>query len=166
MKLSQLLFPYLLQHKILHLQGLGTLSFDGVPLSPEKDNDVVILPAGSVQFKADKKAILDPEFIGFISKETGKIKPLATADLESYIENGKQLLNISKPFILDGIGLLQLKNQNLLEFIQDTGSDGIVKDTGSRKLRTQEEGVQFDDDYLNPSNKEQKQTAPMLLWLC
>ncbi len=156
MKVSQLLFPYLLQHKTLHIQGLGTLSFEGQPVSPEKGKDEITFPNDSVKFKADKKAILDPEFIVFISKETGKIKPLATADLESFIENGKQLLNISKPFILDGIGLLQQNIQHQLEFVQDTIADGITKETGSRKLRAQEEGMQFDDDYLHPSDNKGK----------
>ena len=58
----------------------------------------------------------DEEFIDFIRTHTGKIKPLAESDLESYIAEGKILLNIGKPFHLEGIGTLQKNSAGKYEF--------------------------------------------------
>jgi hypothetical protein len=58
----------------------------------------------------------DEEFINFIRTETGKIKPLAESDLDSFLSDGKILLNIGKPFQLEGIGYLQKISEGTYEF--------------------------------------------------
>ena len=65
-----------------------------------------------------QKNILKPdeEFIEFIRTHTGKIRPLAESDLESFISDGKILLNIGKPFHLEGIGTLQKSRAGTYEF--------------------------------------------------
>jgi len=55
--------------------------------------------------------------ISFIKQETGKIKPLAIADLESFISSGMEMLNMGKPFQLEGIGNIQKDKNGLLEFV-------------------------------------------------
>lgn len=58
----------------------------------------------------------DEDFINFIRTETGKIKPLAESDLDSFLSDGKILLNIGKPFHLEGIGYLQKTREGIYEF--------------------------------------------------
>ncbi|RYZ34042.1 MAG: hypothetical protein EOP49_35010 [Sphingobacteriales bacterium] len=58
----------------------------------------------------------DDDFIEFIRIQTGKIRPLAESDLESYLSDGKLLLNIGKPFFLEGIGTLQKVREGDYEF--------------------------------------------------
>ena len=58
----------------------------------------------------------DDELIDFIKVHTGKMKPLASADLDFYLTTGTQLLNIGKPFYLDGIGTLIMNKQGRLDF--------------------------------------------------
>lgn len=58
----------------------------------------------------------DEEFIEFIRVHTGKIRPLAESDLESFLSEGKILLNIGKPFHLDGIGTLQKNRAGAYEY--------------------------------------------------
>lgn len=151
MKLSRILTDYLIQHKRLNLYGLGYLTFDGTAIIPdEKNNNGLPNISGNVVFHPDKKTALDDDLITFISKETGKIKPLASSDLESYLELGKQLINISKPFVLEGIGALQKNGQNELEFVQGNALQGQVDAQNKKTLKSADEDVHFDDNYLKP----------------
>ena len=135
------------------LQGLGTIQLDTSSSSISSSHPGSAVSAGTITFQFDKKAQADESFITYISKETGKIKPLATSDLESFIETGRQLLNISKPFILDGIGQLQLDIHNQVEFIQaDFVGMASEQMPGKKQVRTQSnDGIRFDDNYMHPA---------------
>lgn len=58
----------------------------------------------------------DDAFIDFIRTETGKIRPLAESDLDSFLSDGKILLNIGKPFHIEGIGHLQKNRSGSYDF--------------------------------------------------
>jgi hypothetical protein len=58
----------------------------------------------------------DDELIDFIRKHTGKIRPLAESDLETFVADGKLMLNIGKPFHIEGIGTLQKNKDAVYEF--------------------------------------------------
>ncbi len=154
MKVAQLLYPYLLKNKRLVLQGLGTVLLEETTqqpvISPRRDMPV---SPGIITFIHDKKAPADEAFIAYISKETGKIKPLATSDIESFIETGKQLMNISKPFVLDGVGVLQRDIHNQIEFVQDEFGPADNDEMQGKKFNKPKsnDGIQFDDDYMHPA---------------
>jgi len=136
LKLSLLFFDYLVQNKELNLQGIGHFSLDETVLkTPEQESEGILIVPGSIRFQLDKKVVPDEKLISFISKETGKIKPLASSDLDSYIELGKQLININKPFILEGIGLLQKNGQNQLEFVEDRPGHDLRYSLDSSKIK-------------------------------
>ncbi len=118
MKIEQLLVQHFYQKREVTLQGLGkfTLSPD-VIIPTENDKDVAI-PANSITFQYNPKATEDDELIDFIVQQTRKIKPLASADLDSYLVLGKQFLNIGKPFKIEGIGTLEKNQPGEFEFIQ------------------------------------------------
>lgn len=154
LKLSRLLVDYLIQHKSLKLQGIGILTFDEkIVRTPEQEKEGLIFAPESIQFKEDRKLKEDIELIGFISKETGKIMPLAAADLDSYLELGKQLINISKPFVLESIGVLQKNGQNKLEFNQGDSYIAPTDHIQKKGSRVTDEEVHFDDNYLKPAKK-------------
>ncbi len=69
-----------------------------------------------MQFKQQPVAKADDSLIDFIRTHTGKIKPLAESDLESYLADGKLLLNIGKPFHIDGIGTLSKNKLGIYDF--------------------------------------------------
>jgi hypothetical protein len=141
LKLSRLFAEYLIQNKKLTLPGIGSFTVDETILkTPEQETAGIRIVPGSVLFHPDKKIAPDQALIEFISKETGKIKPLATSDLESYLELGMQLININKPFILEGIGTLQKNGQNQLEFIQ---GDAF---TGQPELQSKKAGKLFEEE--------------------
>ncbi len=58
----------------------------------------------------------DEDLIDFIRKHTGKIRPLAESDLETFVADGKLMLNIGKPFHIEGIGTLQKNREGVYEF--------------------------------------------------
>lgn len=146
-KVSEILLNYLLTHKKLQLPGLGTFHMTGSYTISDEDKSI-IFPQGSVEFKLDNSTIEDPELIATISKETGKIKPLASADLDSLIIQGKQLMNISKPFVIDGIGTLQKNHRNEVEYIPFVAE--INRGERDKRLEEPGEAVRFDDNYLRP----------------
>jgi hypothetical protein len=154
LKLSRLLADYLLQQKSLKLQGIGILTVDEtVTKTPEQEKEGIIFAPNSIHFKEDRKLVEDKELIGFISKETGKIMPLAASDLDSYLELGKQLINISKPFVLENIGVLQKNGQNKLEFNQGDSHVSPIEQIHKKTGRPNDEEVHFDDNYLRPAKK-------------
>lgn len=110
MKIEQLLVQQLYNHKEVSLQGIGTFRLsESVVLPADGDKDYNI-PADGITFTYDPKTTEDNALIDYIVQQTRKIKPLASADLDSYIMLSKQFLNIGKPLRIEGIGTL-LKTQ-------------------------------------------------------
>lgn len=154
MKLTRLLAEYLVQYKSLKLQGIGVLTVDEtVAKTPEQEKEGIIFATDSIHFTEDRKLGEDKDLIGFISRETGKIMPLAASDLDSYLELGKQFINISKPFILEGIGVLQKNGQNKLEFTQGDSHSALADQNHKKASRPGDEEVNFEDNYLRPVKK-------------
>ncbi len=149
MKVSDILLNYLLKHKKLPLPALGTFNLTGSYSLSEGDKRI-ILPAGSVEFVLDPATPEDPELISAIAAETGKFKPLASADLESLILQGKQLMNISKPFLIEGIGTLQKNHRNEIEYIPFV--DDTHRQESDLRLEEPGEAIRFDNNYLKPAS--------------
>lgn len=116
MKLSSLFAKYLYQQKQLRLPGIGVFSLDPSITVPDAADKLFPDFLQNIQFKQQPVNSPDEEFINFIRTETGKIKPLAESDLDSFLSDGKILLNIGKPFQIDGIGHLHKTREGILEF--------------------------------------------------
>lgn len=117
MKIALLLGQYLLQNKTMQLQGLGIFTIESLPgeekekgRNKTKDNDIL--------FIANKTVHTTPELVVYIAQQTGKIKPLASSDLEDFLNIGKQLLNVSKQFYIEGMGTIILDGNDNLSFSQ------------------------------------------------
>lgn len=107
MKIEQLLVQHFYQHRQITLQGLGTFTLSpdiALPADNDKDSN---LPENAISFVYNPRAQEDDELISFIVQQTRKIRPLASADLDSYLVLGKQFLNIGKPFTIEGLGQLE-----------------------------------------------------------
>lgn len=116
MKLSILLAQYFYQHKQLNLPGIGAFHLDAAVTVPDVNDKNFREFAKYIQFTQKPIAKPDDALIDFIRSHTGKIRPLAESDLESYLGDGKLLLNIGKPFHLEGIGTLQKNKLAIYEF--------------------------------------------------
>jgi len=115
LKIALLLGQYLLQNQTMQLQGLGIFTLESLPgeekgKNKHKDNDI--------KFIANKTVTTSPELVEYIAKQTGKIRPLASSDLEDFLNIGKQLLNVSKQFYIEGMGTIILDGKDNLSFSQ------------------------------------------------
>lgn len=117
MKIEHLLVQHFYTAKQVTLQGIGTftLSPDFVmPLESDKDP---VMPENAVTFTYDGKAKEDEALVNYIVQHTRKIKPLASADLESYIMLASQFLNIGKPLKIEGLGTLEKTQSGQYQFL-------------------------------------------------
>lgn len=107
MKVAPLLVQYLIAHKRLDLPGIGSFLIND-PVYPEPENHRHDKQAsmGTVSFESNAAIKQSPDLVQFIATQTGKIKALAAADLESHLALAKQFLNIGNPFLFEGIGNL------------------------------------------------------------
>lgn len=116
MKLSPLLAQFLSNNKQLNLANIGRFNLDD---------------SGNVSFEQDTSVRVDAELIQFISEQSGKMKSLVAADLDSYLELARQFLNIGKPYLFDGIGTLSKNKTGNYEFTRINIVTDSTKEGGS-----------------------------------
>ncbi len=157
LKIQELLSQYLYQHKQLSLPGLGKFELNpSVNIYETKEEG---WPPDTITFIPNKQIAAEDEFINFLVQHSGKMKPLAISDLESYISSGMQLLNIGKPFPLKGIGsLVKLSNGDyafqqgspVLQKAEIPPADYILKDRTKQSNETEEM------NFISPERKNSK----------
>jgi nucleoid DNA-binding protein len=119
-KFDDLLAQYLYENKSLQLQGIGTFALDGAVALPHAQEKEIYYPIEGLTFIYSPKDLTNEDLIAFLVKKLGKIQPLVRSDLESYLSNIKQFINIGKPYTIEGIGTLQKNNQGTYEFTPGT----------------------------------------------
>ncbi len=129
MKLPLLLTRFLYKNKRLALPGIGVFILDPSAVIPDEQNKDIRVAATGIEFKNTAVHEPDDALIEYIRVNTGKIRPLVMADLDSFLALGTEMLNIGKPFILEGIGMLTRTKERVLEFTP--GEYAIVKEEGS-----------------------------------
>ncbi len=148
MKIEQLIVQHLYNSKKVSLEDIGTFHLSpNVNLNgDEKD---AVLPENAITFEFQPKAQRDESLVDFIVQHSRKIKPLATSDLESYSILGREYLNIGKPFIIEGLGILQKTQFGTYEFVQGH--------TINPKLEAQAAHIKEKEDHVidfsSPSRK-------------
>jgi hypothetical protein len=116
LKIPLLLVQYLYQNRKISLPGLGIFTLDKSVVLPEENDRTLLSMPNAVQFQNANIASADKELISFICEHTGKIRPLAISDLESYLNLGTEMLNIGKPFHLEGIGTITKNKVGKFDF--------------------------------------------------
>ena len=132
MRAAQFIIQKLFQDKKVTLRQIGHFYIDSLPDgTPQGGDDGEF--GGGISFIQDARAAQDEALVSFIMQQTGKIRPLAEGDLESYLELVKQFLNLGKPFIIEGLGVLRKSQAGDVMFVP---GDMIVAeriDTGTAK---------------------------------
>ena len=141
MKLPQLLSQYLYQTRKLDLTGIGSFTLDAGAVIPQESDRLGHQAATGISFKNASIPVPDDALILFIKEHTGKMKSLAASDLDFYLTTGRQLLNIGKPFYIEGVGTLLKNKEGKLDF---TPGDYLVarledKNTAERKGNSYDE---------------------------
>jgi hypothetical protein len=155
MKIEQLIVQFLYKKKKVKLQSIGEFTFLSDSTSEDADNETIFFPEGSLNFTFDPKSTQDDDLILYIMSQTGKIKPLAASDLESYIILSKQFLNIGKALFLNELGSIQ-KNQNNEYLFTQGVSVPIKLDTNSSQKadpNQNEKVISFASPVRKKSNK-------------
>ncbi|MBS1735033.1 MAG: hypothetical protein JSS98_00325 [Bacteroidetes bacterium] len=146
MKIDHVLIHYLLKNKELVLQGIGRFTLNASLADTADPDKPIIIPEDAIQFNYEPKSAEDSGLIDFIVGFTGKIRPLAASDLDSYLMLGKQFLNIGNPFIIPDIGTLQKNNAGELIF---KGGQHLAPKIPQR-TRIEDEGKEvMDEDMFN-----------------
>lgn len=104
------------QTRKLDLPGIGSFTLDAEAVIPQETDKIGQMPATGIQFKNVTIATADDALVNFIKQHTGKMKSLAASDLDFFLTTGRQLLNIGKPFYLEGIGTLGKNKDGRLDF--------------------------------------------------
>ncbi len=154
MKIDQLMVQHFYAAKKVTLQGIGTFTLSPDFIIPGDTDKAIVLPENSVSFQYNAKASEDEDLVNYILQQTRKIKPLAIADLESYIMLATQFLNIGKPLKIEGIGVLE-KNQ--LGEYQFSQSQFINTKTEQAEVKLKEkssEDVSFSNEAKTPLNSK------------
>jgi hypothetical protein len=131
----------------MDLPGIGTFILDAAAVIPGESEKDPHSPASGISFRNANITTPEDELIRFIQQHTGKMKPLAAADLDFFLTSGKQMLNIGKPFYLEGIGTLVKNNKGLLDFIPGEYSTARLEEPGPGK---KEHGVQHKSAFDDP----------------
>lgn len=137
MKIAPLLAQFLYTHKRLDLPGIGTFLMDpSVNTEPENPKQGKPVLVEGVSFEHDQSVKETPELIQFISAHTGKIKALASADLDSHLQLAKQFINIGKPFLFEGIGSISKVQSGSFVFSPGQLITDKLKDVVSKEAST------------------------------
>lgn len=113
-KYDNIIHDFLLQHKQLTLGKMGSFTIITDPKPGEE--------AGNVIFVADKKAETSGTLIDLIAEKSNKGRGLVASDLESYLEQARQFINIGKPYIINDIGAVSLNKFGDYELSRNTGA--------------------------------------------
>lgn len=151
LRFDLLLAQYLYKNKKLNLPGIGRFEADSSVFVPE-ENDKQKPPLGGIAFHDVTVTKADDDLIEFIKEQTGKMKPLAISDLESYLTLGKQFLYIGKPFYLEGIGTLQLKKNGRFEFLPGEYITTKLEDPNIERSEGKKRSVHEEDRAQQESN--------------
>jgi len=131
LKLPLLLAQFLYTHKRLALPGVGIFTLDPSAEIPDSHSKNTHLGALGIEFKNATISQPEDELIGFIQANTGKIRPVAVSDLDSYLTLGAEMLNIGKPFFLEGIGTITRQKGGGFEF--SPGEYSVIEGMGPEK---------------------------------
>lgn len=157
LKLAPLLAQYLYTNKRLDLPGIGNFLLDPAVII-EQHGGKHGKPANmeGVSFE-NNPAIKDASgLIDFISKETGKMKALAMADLDSYLELAHQFLNIGKPFLIEGVGSLVKIKSGQFAFTSGQIIPEMIKEYSAREISSTSSTEESFADFKNASLKKAK----------
>jgi hypothetical protein len=135
---------------------MGTFHLDPTVVVPAKNDKTISFPENAITFEYDAKAVEDPSLINAIVFNTKKLKPLASADLDSFLSWQKQLLNINMPFTLPDIGMLQKSSQGQLTFLPEKPPS--PKNDTTKSLARQKKEVSPDRKEINTNNKKANPT--------
>ena len=140
LKVTQLLADYLYSNKKLSVKGIGTFFLDSsILIEPDNNRSSKTDIQGTISFESDPSTKIEPGLVEYISSHTGKMKALATSDLETHFELAHQFINIGKPFLFEGIGTLSKNKEGQYSFTQGNLFTERIRDHAVKETTEQGE---------------------------
>jgi len=161
MKIEQLLVQHFYIAKKVTLQGIGTFTLSPDFIVPAETDKDIVLPENAVSFQFNPRATEDEALIDYIVQQTRKIKPLASADLESYLMLASQFLNIGKPMKIEGIGMLEKSQTGEYYFSPGEFVNTKVEDATVQLKEKSREDISFANE-ASPSAGNNKKIVTVL----
>ena len=124
---------FLYQTRKLDLPGIGSFTLDSDVVIPQESDKIGQVAATGIHFKNANIPAPDDALINFLKEHTGKMKSLTASDLDFFLTTGRQLLNIGKPFYIDGIGTLIKTKDGRLDFTPGEYMVARVEDSGPER---------------------------------
>lgn len=148
MKLAPLLVQYLVTFKRLDLSGIGSFLLHE-PADSGSEQHRYDKQGGmeNVSFKSNTSLKQSPDLVQFIADQTGKIKALASADLESHLALAQQFLNIGNPYLFEGIGILEKIRSGEYALIPGSGMQEKIKEFPPREKPDSPDPGESTGDY-------------------
>lgn len=157
-KIEQVLVQQLYSNKKITLQGIGSFHLDSSVTLPVDSEKGMVIPENAISFEYNPKAGEDEALIDAIVVHTKKIKPLASADLDSFLMLGRQFLNIGKPFTIEGLGTLDKAQTGELVFIPGQFITPKIEAPKALKENENEEKSGLFPDYDTEVNSSGRRT--------
>ena len=159
------------QTRKLDLPGIGSFTLDPSAVIPQESDRLGQVSATGISFKNVNIFTPDDTLISYIKEHTGKMKSLAAADLDFYLTTGRQLLNIGKPFFIEGVGTLLKNREGKLDFTPgdyliprlDESGSGAHHRNAPAADRTRNTYDEPPREELKTGNVRQRQTLLLLI---
>ena len=152
MTIEQMIVQYLYKNKTVTLQNIGTFTITSDVEIPYGSENETILPENSIEYVYNNHAQEDQGLINFIIENSGKIRPLAISDLESYGVLNKQFINIGKPHTITGLGTLTKSQNEDYTFVQAAASNVVTKEAPKVVREKIKNNVDFDSPKKETGN--------------
>lgn len=152
MKIPSLLAQYLYGNQRLDLPGIGSFHLDSSTLPALQQSKQRSALLEGVSFENNPACKESPELISFIAEKTGKMKALASADLDSHLQLAQQFLNMGKPYSFEGIGILTKVKPGEFEFTPITVPTDKIKEqqkTETTEITQKEENSGEYESFLS-----------------
>lgn len=146
-KIPSLLAQYLYGNQRLDLTGIGSFLLDSSTLPALQQSKQRSALLEGVSFESNPACKESPELISFIAEKTGKMKALASADLDSHLQLAQQFLNMGKPYLFEGIGILTKVKAGEFEFTPITVPTDIIKEQHKADAVEVDQKEEYTGDY-------------------
>ncbi len=160
MKFDNYIVTYLNQQKVLSLKGIGEFTIDSSFKLQEEINDNYFFPEGAIRFTYNKRAETSPEFLEFLKQFFTKPISLITSDVEDYLLQIENFLNIGRAFTITGLGTLEKKQDGTLEYFSGKSKveniAAIVNALSNRE-------TQFDSLHNKPFNNDRRKIIKLVV---
>lgn len=120
---------FLYSNRSISLEGIGAFA---LATEVEEGSNAGMQTVNGVSFQQNKRAVTTEAFVPYVAEKEGKNKLLVASDIESFLSQTRQFINIGRPFVIEGVGIVKLGKNWQYEFVENTGNESQEPDSLKR----------------------------------